>query len=366
MQVLQVFWRLQPAQPPVPGEQQVSGIGEPAQAADAIGDQVDLGVAADRADGRLPVRVGVEVGDPGVAADIRLARARHLPGLAGQRLVAAVDGMFVYLYDSMPNRSAIALIARASWALRFETTSNETVHLAANQPLSASSPGVPSVACRCRPAGSLAAISPIDLVRRCLPLTQAQDTIDQNDRCDRIEQKERAMSSPAQNQPLQDETYLPDEDAAEIIDFLSALRDRGREAAEPRARLTGPDGRSVELPAPMFEVLLQVAAAMKAGLAVTVAPHHLLLSTQEAADLLRISRTTLVRLLETGAIPFEKPSRHRKVRLDDLLEYRRRQRSAAELALADMIADTERLGLYDADPEDVKAALKAARRKTEG
>jgi excisionase family DNA binding protein len=115
----------------------------------------------------------------------------------------------------------------------------------------------------------------------------------------------------------------------------------------------------------MFEVLLQVAAALKAGLAVTVAPHHLTLSTQEAADLLRISRTTLVRLLETGAIPFEKPSRHRKVRLDDLLEYRRRQRSQAELAFADMVADTERLGLYDADPAEVKAALKAARRKTE-
>ena len=56
----------------------------------------------------------------------------------------------------------------------------------------------------------------------------------------------------------------------------------------------------------MFEVLLQVAAAMQAGLAVTVAPHHLTLSTQQAADLLHISRTTLVRLLETGAIPFEK------------------------------------------------------------
>ena len=174
------------------------------------------------------------------------------------------------------------------------------------------------------------------------------------------------MASPAPNQPLQDETYLPDQDAAEIIDFLSALRDRGREAAAPRPRLTGPDGRSVELPEPMFEVLLQVAAAMRAGLAVTVAPHHLLLSTQEAADLLRVSRTTLVRLLETGVIPFEKPSRHRKVRHDDLLEYRRRQRSAAELALADMIADTERLGLYDADSEDVKAALKAARKKSEG
>jgi hypothetical protein len=42
----------------------------------------------------------------------------------------------------------------------------------------------------------------------------------------------------------------------------------------------GPDGRSVEPPEPMFDVLLQVAAAMKAGLAVTVAPHHVLLSTR--------------------------------------------------------------------------------------
>jgi len=173
------------------------------------------------------------------------------------------------------------------------------------------------------------------------------------------------MGALAKDETLQDETYLPREDAAEIIDFLSALRVRGREAADLRPRLTGPDGRSVELPEPMFEVLLQVAAAMKAGLAVTVAPHHLTLSTQEAADLLRISRTTLVRLLETGAIPFEKPSRHRKVRLDDLLEYRRRQRNQAELAFADMIADTERLGLYDADPAEVRAALKAALRKTE-
>jgi len=174
------------------------------------------------------------------------------------------------------------------------------------------------------------------------------------------------MAASARDDSLQDETYLPQEDTAEIIDFLSALRDRGREAVHPRPRLTGPDGRSVELPEPMFEVLLQVAAAMKAGLAVTVAPHHLTLSTQEAADLLRISRTTLVRLLESGAIPFEQPSRHRKVRLDDLLDYRRQLRSRAEVAFAEMVTETERLGLYDADPAEVKAALKAARRKPEG
>src|SRR5580698_1068517 len=171
------------------------------------------------------------------------------------------------------------------------------------------------------------------------------------------------MTAAARNEPVHDQTYLPRQDDAEIIDFLSALRDRGGQPAGARPRLVGPDGRSVELPESMFGVLLQVAAAMKAGLAVTVAPHHLTLSTQEAADLLRISRTTLVRLLETGVIPFDKPSRHRRVRLDDLLEYRRRQRSEAELAFAEMTADAERLGLYGAHHEEIQAALKAARKQ---
>lgn len=172
------------------------------------------------------------------------------------------------------------------------------------------------------------------------------------------------MAADARSEPVQDETYLPREDDAEIIDFLSALRERGRLPADAPPRLVGPDGHSVELSESMFQVLLQVAAAMKAGLAVTVAPHHLTLSTQEAADLLRISRTTLVRLLESGVIPFEKPSRHRKVRLDDLLDYRKRQRSQAEQALADMVADAERLGLYDMDPAEVDAAVRAARRSS--
>lgn len=127
------------------------------------------------------------------------------------------------------------------------------------------------------------------------------------------------MVSSMPEQSMQDETYLPTEDAAEIIDFLSAMRTRGRQTATARPRLVRPDGHSVEVPESMFEVLRQVAAAMKAGLAVTVAPNRLLLSTQEAADLLRVARTTLVRLLETGAIPFEKPSRHRTVRLDDFV-----------------------------------------------
>lgn len=160
---------------------------------------------------------------------------------------------------------------------------------------------------------------------------------------------------------VEDRTYLPEEHAGQVVDFLSALAARGEQIAPARARLVAADGSSVELPAQVHEVLLRVATAMEAGLAVTVAPHHLTLSTQEAADLLGVARTTLVRLLETGAIPYEKPSRHRKVKLVDLLAYRDRQRRRAEQALAEMVADAERLGLYDADPEELRKALRAAR-----
>jgi excisionase family DNA binding protein len=115
----------------------------------------------------------------------------------------------------------------------------------------------------------------------------------------------------------------------------------------------------------MFSILVQVAESLKSGLAVSVAPMHMMLSNQEAADLLRVSRTTLVRLLENGVISYDKPSRHRKVRLQDLLEYRARQRVVAEQALDDMVADAQRLGLYDVDQDTVDEALRHARGKND-
>ena len=88
--------------------------------------------------------------------------------------------------------------------------------------------------------------------------------------------------------------------------------------------VSGAGGGRYALPAELLEVLGLAVAALAGGRPVTLSCHEPVLSTQEAADLLGISRPTLVRLLDSGVIPYDQPRRHRRVRLADLLAYQAR------------------------------------------
>ena len=104
--------------------------------------------------------------------------------------------------------------------------------------------------------------------------------------------------------------------------------------------------------------------SMRAGKAITVAPLDQRLTTQEAADFLGISRPTLVKLLEQGEIPYERPAagRHRRVRLSDVLDYQIRKRQERRTTLDQMTADAAEAGLYDEVP-DYSEALRRARKR---
>jgi excisionase family DNA binding protein len=153
-------------------------------------------------------------------------------------------------------------------------------------------------------------------------------------------------------------TVLPPDDLDSLLDLARFL-----DAHDKPARLIGPEGNAVALPAPVYDVLVQVVEALRAGRAITVAPLAQRLTTQEAADLLGVSRPTLVKLLESGAIPYEQPGRHRRVRLVDLLMYRDARRSERRAKLDRMTEEAGKAGVYEGSPEDYAAAFKAARKR---
>ena len=130
-----------------------------------------------------------------------------------------------------------------------------------------------------------------------------------------------------------------------------------RPTQEPSyAYLVAPNGKErLPLPEPLFRVLVQAAATLVAGHQVIVAPVHQRLTTQEAADLLNVSRPYIVRLLDKGEIPSEKVGRHRRVTFGDLMAYKVRKVAERRQALENLIRESEELNLYDG-PNDTPAA----------
>lgn len=144
-------------------------------------------------------------------------------------------------------------------------------------------------------------------------------------------------------------TYiLEGDDLAAVVDFVAVLERRGVAVPAPQPALVGADGTRVEVPAPVYDALLQVASAMAHGQGVTVIPRSALLTTQEAADLLGISRPTLVRILEDGELPHEQRGRHRRVMLGDLLKYQENMRRDRRESLDRIAREGQEAGIYEA------------------
>lgn len=124
---------------------------------------------------------------------------------------------------------------------------------------------------------------------------------------------------------------IPDLDAAAPNDQEAALALESSRRLSPfverdvRVRVEA-DGEGVEvmLPAGVMKLLVRLLSEMAAGKAVTVVPIHAELTTQQAADLLGVSRPFLIQRLEGGEIPFRRVGTHRRVLFRDLLAYKKR------------------------------------------
>jgi excisionase family DNA binding protein len=92
----------------------------------------------------------------------------------------------------------------------------------------------------------------------------------------------------------------------------------------------------VELPTSALRLLADILAELAEGNAVKVMPVHAELTTQEAADMLNVSRPHLVKLLEEGSLAFHKTGKHRRVRFADLMDFKAQRERASEDAMAEL------------------------------
>jgi excisionase family DNA binding protein len=144
---------------------------------------------------------------------------------------------------------------------------------------------------------------------------------------------------------LQERTVMPPADLSTLSRFASGLVEPG---APAHARLIGPDGSQLELPDEVYSLLRDVVTALSQGVAISIAPRNTMLTTQEAADLLNVSRPTLVRLLAAGEIPHTMRGRHRRVLLRDVIDYQDRMRAQRRSTLDEMTVEAEEMDLYNA------------------
>lgn len=103
----------------------------------------------------------------------------------------------------------------------------------------------------------------------------------------------------------------------------------------------------IRIPLRALKLLAKILAATGQGKTISIVPIAAEMTTQAAAELLGCSRPHLVKLLETGEIPFTKVGKHRRVKFEDVMKYKKKQREEREALLIGIMKGDEEAGLYD-------------------
>ena len=146
------------------------------------------------------------------------------------------------------------------------------------------------------------------------------------------------------NQKASLEAVLIPEQKQEEIAKLDRIL--SHEFAQPK--LVGSNGEEIVIPESVYSILRHIVGAMASGQAISLVPHNHELTTQEAADILNVSRPFLVKLLDQGEIPCIKVGKHRRIRLEYLSLYKEHRDNKRRHQLYRLIEMTEEAGLYEA------------------
>ncbi len=97
----------------------------------------------------------------------------------------------------------------------------------------------------------------------------------------------------------------------------------------------------LELPPAAVALLMEILEAMAAGRGMTIIPQNAELTTVQAADILNVSRPFLIKLLDEGTIPHRKVGKHRRILIEDVINYKEKIDSEREAILDELVADAQ-------------------------
>jgi excisionase family DNA binding protein len=139
--------------------------------------------------------------------------------------------------------------------------------------------------------------------------------------------------------PTSEDVYL----ARASASTLSRMKERPGAVTLTVAK--GREAEELAIPAIALDLLEMILEELAQGHAVALAPLEREVSTQTAADVLNVSRPHLIKLLESGKMPFSRVGTHRRVRLADVLEYKARMDEEADRAYQQLVQQGQELGM---------------------
>jgi excisionase family DNA binding protein len=139
------------------------------------------------------------------------------------------------------------------------------------------------------------------------------------------------------------------EQVAALSKLLEGMLPERRKPRAPKCRLVGPKGESIPVPDTVFYLLERVVEVMARGDSITIVPVGREVTTQQAADLLNVSRQYLVRLLDEGKLPFQRTGKHRRLRVEDVLAFKQQRDKERQSGLRELTQLSEDFGGYDSE-----------------
>ena len=140
--------------------------------------------------------------------------------------------------------------------------------------------------------------------------------------------------------PSPADTQLAQESSRQLAMILGAAKDSVRARVQP----DGGEEQTVAIPLSAVRLLADILTEMARGNTVALVPVHAELTTQQAADLLNVSRPYLIELLEKGEIPYRKVGTHRRVLFHDLKAYKQKTDHKRLQSLEELSALDQELG----------------------